>query len=391
MPHYNVMGVAKAALEASVRYLAADLGAKNIRVNAISAGPIKTLAASGIGDFRYILKWNELQRAAAPHRDDRGGRRRRGLSPVRPVARRDRRDPSRRCRLSHRRHEASRRARHRRRRRSEATLAAMPQPILYYVRHGADRLERRAAAAGPARHPAQRATAARRRCAAARSCAICSRATAASPADFDYVSSPLVRARETMELMRATLGLPPDGYRVDARLAEISFGDWEGLHLCATCWQRDPAVVAARETRQVGLRAARRRKLCAARRARVRRLVRRRSTRDTVVVGPWRHRARADRASRHRAARRRHASVRSIRAWSMCSPDNAWRATRDAVTDARRQPFDPRRRCGLPHPQPAELHVVQYLRPSVPGHDLRREPRAGDRLRGRRLPAAASR
>ena len=59
MPHYNVMGVAKAALEATVRYLAADLGEKNIRVNAISAGPIKTLAASGIGDFRYILKWNE--------------------------------------------------------------------------------------------------------------------------------------------------------------------------------------------------------------------------------------------------------------------------------------------------------------------------------------------
>jgi enoyl-[acyl-carrier protein] reductase I len=60
MPHYNVMGVAKAALEASVRYLAVDLGGANIRVNAISAGPIKTLAASGIGDFRYILKWNQL-------------------------------------------------------------------------------------------------------------------------------------------------------------------------------------------------------------------------------------------------------------------------------------------------------------------------------------------
>ncbi len=59
MPHYNVMGVAKAALEASVKYLAADLGEKAIRVNAISAGPIKTLAASGIGDFRYILKWNQ--------------------------------------------------------------------------------------------------------------------------------------------------------------------------------------------------------------------------------------------------------------------------------------------------------------------------------------------
>ena len=63
MPHYNVMGVAKAALEASVRYLAADLGKQNIRVNAISAGPIKTLAASGISDFRYILKWNEYNSA----------------------------------------------------------------------------------------------------------------------------------------------------------------------------------------------------------------------------------------------------------------------------------------------------------------------------------------
>lgn len=60
MPHYNVMGIAKAALETSVQYLAEDLGKKNIRVNAISAGTIKTLAASGIGDFRYIMKWNEL-------------------------------------------------------------------------------------------------------------------------------------------------------------------------------------------------------------------------------------------------------------------------------------------------------------------------------------------
>jgi len=59
VPHYNVMGVAKAALEASVRYLAVDLGAQGIRVNGLSAGPMKTLAASGIGDFRYILKWNQ--------------------------------------------------------------------------------------------------------------------------------------------------------------------------------------------------------------------------------------------------------------------------------------------------------------------------------------------
>ena len=75
MPHYNVMGVAKAALEASVRYLAEDLGRENIRVNAISAGPMKTLAASGIGDFRYILKWNEynspLRRNVS--QDDIGG------------------------------------------------------------------------------------------------------------------------------------------------------------------------------------------------------------------------------------------------------------------------------------------------------------------------------
>ncbi len=60
VPHYNVMGIAKAALEASVRYLAVDMGSKGIRVNAISAGPIKTLAASGIGDFRYIMRWNEF-------------------------------------------------------------------------------------------------------------------------------------------------------------------------------------------------------------------------------------------------------------------------------------------------------------------------------------------
>ncbi|MCG8507488.1 MAG: enoyl-ACP reductase FabI [Sphingomonadales bacterium] len=75
VPHYNVMGLAKAALDMSVKYLAKDLGEKNIRVNAISAGPVKTLAASGIGDFRYILKWNELN---APLRrnislDDVGG------------------------------------------------------------------------------------------------------------------------------------------------------------------------------------------------------------------------------------------------------------------------------------------------------------------------------
>ena len=87
MPHYNVMGVAKAALEASVRYLAVDLGGQNIRVNAISAGPIKTLAASGIGDFRYILKWNQYNSPLKRNVDDRGCRRRRRLSAERSRAR----------------------------------------------------------------------------------------------------------------------------------------------------------------------------------------------------------------------------------------------------------------------------------------------------------------
>ena len=115
MPHYNVMGVAKAALEASVRYLAADLGVKNIRVNAISAGPIKTLAASGIGDFRYILNWNEHN---APLRRnvtaDEVGDTAVYLA-LGPVARGDRRNPPCRCRLPHRRHEAPRCARPHRR------------------------------------------------------------------------------------------------------------------------------------------------------------------------------------------------------------------------------------------------------------------------------------
>ena len=113
IPHYNVMGVAKAALETSVKYLAADLGPEGIRVNAISAGPIKTLAASGIGDFRYIMKWNEYN---SPLRrnvtiEDVGGA---GLYLLsRPRQRRHRRNPPCRCRLQRRRHEGRGRAGHR--------------------------------------------------------------------------------------------------------------------------------------------------------------------------------------------------------------------------------------------------------------------------------------
>ena len=117
MPHYNVMGVAKAALEASVRYLAADLGKDRIRVNSISAGPIKTLAASGIGDFRYLLRWTEhnapLRRNVTIDEVGDSGR----FPALRSRARRHGREPACRLRLSRRRHEASRRPGHHRRHR----------------------------------------------------------------------------------------------------------------------------------------------------------------------------------------------------------------------------------------------------------------------------------
>ena len=93
MPHYNVMGVAKAALEASVRHLAADLGKGGIRVNAISAGPIKTLAASGIADFGYILKWNEVNPPLRRTVSIEGSGRARSTC-FRPRGRCDRRDPA---------------------------------------------------------------------------------------------------------------------------------------------------------------------------------------------------------------------------------------------------------------------------------------------------------
>src|SRR4030081_2664785 len=126
MPHYNVMGVAKAALEASVRYLAADLGEKNIRVNAISAGPIKTPAASGIGDFRYIFKWNEYNTPM------------RAVSAFGSFAWRHRRGASRRFRLSCRRHEAPGRPGYFAEQFVEQGIAAvsMPAPTIYYIRHG---------------------------------------------------------------------------------------------------------------------------------------------------------------------------------------------------------------------------------------------------------------
>ena len=155
MPHYNVMGVAKAALEASVRYLAADLGEKNIRVNAISAGPIKTLAASGIGDFRYILKWNEYN---APLRrnvttDEVGDSAR--VSALRPRARRDRRGASRRCRLQRAGHEASGRAGHFAWQGLAVSRNARADDLLHPPRRNG--MECAGPAAGHAGHSAQRA------------------------------------------------------------------------------------------------------------------------------------------------------------------------------------------------------------------------------------------
>ena len=129
MPHYNVMGVAKAALEASVRYLAADLGRNNIRVNAISAGPIKTLAASGIADFRYILQLERVQLGAAAHGDDRGGGGVGPVFPVGPVARRHRRGAPRRCRLPRAGHEERGRARHLRRQGCRLRTIAAPDAL----------------------------------------------------------------------------------------------------------------------------------------------------------------------------------------------------------------------------------------------------------------------
>ena len=103
MPNYNVMGLAKASLEANVRYLAFSLGPKGIRVNAISAGPIKTLAAAGIGSFGKILVVQREDRAAAAQRDHRGSRQRRGVPVQRPGQRHHRRDHLRRRGLQHRR------------------------------------------------------------------------------------------------------------------------------------------------------------------------------------------------------------------------------------------------------------------------------------------------
>ncbi len=254
MPHYNVMGVAKAALEASVRYLAADLGEKNIRVNAISAGPIKTLAASGIGDFRYILKWNEynspmrrtvtteevgdsalyllsdLSRAVTGevHHVDSGyhvvGMKR----PTRRTSRWRRTDCVRHCEPS----EAIPRAPTRKAgllrrcssqcRRVDVQESSMFIPKIYYIRHGETEWNALGRLQGTQDIPLN--DLGRRQAAKAGSIlADLFARDGRSETSLAFVASPLVRARSTMELVRGSLKLPSDQYAIDGRLREIAY------------------------------------------------------------------------------------------------------------------------------------------------------------------------
>ena len=178
------------------------------------------------------------------------------------------------------------------------------------------RLERPATAAGTPRRAAQHRRLRARPFAAAKSCAICFVRDRRAPQDLAYVSSPLVRARKTMELMRATLGLEPAGYSVDARLAEIAFGEWEGLTY-ADVLARDQDVVARRESDKWGF-------LPPGGESYAQLTVRmRRLARDASTATRWSRpmaapRARSSRISRSRR-RRTPRTIPSTRAWSMCS------------------------------------------------------------------------
>ena len=308
MPHYNVMGVAKAALEASVRYLAADLGEKNIRVNAISAGPIKTLAASGIGDFRYILKWNEYNAPMRRTVTHRGSRRQRAVSAVGPVARRHRRGASRRFRLSRRRHEAPGRAGYFAQQFAEQGIAvgvdACANDLLHSPRR--DRVERGRPPPGHAGYSAQRSRPQPGGRCRRNPRAICWRATATSRPRCRSSQARSAARGTTMELVRDALKLPPADYSVDDRLREIGYGQWEGstlremqLHDAATFAAARPTNGASPRRRARAMPASR----CGC------------ATGSIPLVDrhgggrPWRHRAGADGGARRRdaASGRRHA------------------------------------------------------------------------------------
>ena len=267
MPHYNVMGVAKAALEASVRYLAADLGEKNIRVNAISAGPIKTLAASGIGDFRYILKWNEYN---APLRrtvtiEEVGESAVFLLSPMargvtgeilhvdagyHVVGMKNPHAPD----IA----EISEKS-------LTAPMAAGSGAAPVFPAAWRDRLECRRAAARAARtfrsmrwgaQQAERAGRKLKKILASRG--------RDSADDLAFQCSPLLRPRQTLEIAPRRNGpAARRGGAFDDRLIEFTFGRWEGPDLAGGLRRRSRTGPGARG-RQMEFHSARRRKLCAA-------------------------------------------------------------------------------------------------------------------------------
>eukprot|EP01031_Cornospumella_fuschlensis_P052991 gene52991-64734_t len=216
MPNYNVMGVAKAALEASVKYLAVDLGPKNIRVNAISAGPIKTLAASGIGDFRYILKWNEYN---APLR------RTVTIEEVGDVGLYMLSDLSR---------SVTGEVHHADSGYHVVGMKAVDAPdisrnvvLIYVIRHGQTDWNAESRLQGQKDIPLNDTG---RQQATGNGMALAA-ILGGDAAQFDFVASPLGRTRETMERLRRAMGLDPTLYRTEDRLKEVSFGDWEGFTL----------------------------------------------------------------------------------------------------------------------------------------------------------------
>ena len=308
MPHYNVMGVAKAALEASVRYLAADLGEKNIRVNAISAGPIKTLAASGIGDFRYILKWNEYN---APMRrtvtiEEVGDSALYLLSDLsRGVTGEVHHVDSGYHVVGMKR---PGRAGYFAQQFAEQGIAASLDARADHLLHSPwrDRLERARTLPGIAGYSAQRSRPHARPSPPATFSPTCWRAMAARPSSLAVRRKP-ARPRAADHGAGARHDESAAGrIRVDDRLREIGYGQWEGLTL-PEMKLHDAATFASRDARQMGRRGALGRELCQ-RHAADARLVRFPCW-PTPSRRPWRHHAGADGRARHRdaAGGRRHA------------------------------------------------------------------------------------
>ena len=296
MPHYNVMGLAKAALEASVRYMAADLGVKNIRVNAISAGPIKTLAASGIGDFRYILKWNEyntpLRRNVSL--EDVGKAGVFFLSDLSSGVTGEIQHVDAGYHIVGIKH-------------PDAPDFTVEIDVMAICRRSFTSVTAKPTGTSPAGCKAiaiSRSTpkAARRPPIAARCCAICWRATAAT-----RPRSTISQARWAAPPKRWNWCAPGSGFRrkatrLEPQLIEIAFGDWEGSTI-ALLHQNDPARISQREHDKWHFLppGGESYEMCSARMRRWYDSLDRRLRGDRA----WRHRARADGLPRHRQAGRR--------------------------------------------------------------------------------------